>query len=112
MQEEFDALKAQGTWRLVPLPSNIEVIGSKWVYKIKRNSDGTISRYKARLVAQGFSQKDGLDYSQTFSPVVRHTTVRIILALAAQLNWNLRQLDVKNAFLHGDLEEEVYLKQP
>ncbi|KAM1732083.1 hypothetical protein ACFX11_017881 [Malus domestica] len=107
MQEEFNALKAQGTWILVPLPSNREVIGSKWVYKIKRNSDGTISKYKARLMAQGFSQNEGLDYSETFSPVVRHTTVRIILALATQFNWNLRQLDIKNAFLHGDIEEEA-----
>ncbi|XP_068332865.1 uncharacterized mitochondrial protein AtMg00810-like [Pyrus communis] len=88
MQEEYDALKAQGTWKLVPLPPNREVIGSKWVYKIKRNSNGTISRYKARLVAQGFSQNEGLDYYETFSLVVRHTTVRIILALAAQSSSN------------------------
>jgi hypothetical protein len=83
MQEEFDALQTQGTWVLVPAPCDKNVIGSKWVYKVKRNSDGSISRYKARLVAQGFSQEKGLDYTETFSPVVRHTTVRLILSLAA-----------------------------
>ncbi|KAM2102749.1 hypothetical protein ACFX1T_000977 [Malus domestica] len=112
MQEEFDALQTQGTWVLVPAPCDKNVIGSKWVYKVKRNSDGSISRYKARLVAQGFSQEKGLDYTETFSPVVRHTTVRLILSLAAIHKWDLRQLDIKNAFLHGELQEEVYMKQP
>ncbi|KAM1797964.1 hypothetical protein ACFX12_032087 [Malus domestica] len=112
MQEEYNALKAQGTWVLVPSPSHRTIVGSKWVYKIKKNPDGSISRYKARLVAQGYTQEHGLDYSETFSPVVRHTTVRLILVLAAQFGWNLRQLDIKNAFLHGDLEEEVYMQQP
>ncbi|KAM2282342.1 hypothetical protein ACFXTI_031571 [Malus domestica] len=87
MQEEFDALKTQRTCLLVPPPSNRSVIGSKWVYKVKKNPYGTISRYKARLVAQGYTQEQGLDYSETFSLVVRHTTVRIILALAAQFGW-------------------------
>lgn len=80
--------------------------------KIKKNPDGSISRYKARLVAQGFSQKYGLDYDETFSPVVRHSTVRLIFTLAALQGWKLRQLNVKNAFLHGDLKEEVYMRQP
>ncbi|KAM2196223.1 hypothetical protein ACFX1R_030129 [Malus domestica] len=112
MQEEYDALRSQGTWVLVPPPTHRAVIGSKWVYKLKKNPDGSISRYKARLVAQGFSQAHGPDYFETFSPVVRHTTVRLIISLAAQHKWELRQLDVKNAFLHGDLEEEVYMTQP
>ncbi|KAB2606067.1 hypothetical protein D8674_005784 [Pyrus ussuriensis x Pyrus communis] len=102
MQDEFDALKGQGTWVLVPPPPHRTVIGSKWVYKLKRNPDGSISRYKARLVAQGYTQEHGLDYSETFSPVVRHTTSQM----------GLRQLDIKNAFLHGELQEEIYMQQP
>lgn len=102
----------QGTWVLVLSPLHKNVIGSKWIYKIKRNSDGTIPRYKARLVAQGFSQAHGFDYSETFSPIVKHTIVRIILSLAAMHGWKLNQLDIKNAFLHSDLDEEVYMKQP
>ncbi|CAL9012449.1 unnamed protein product [Prunus brigantina] len=112
MQEELDALHMQGTWILVPKPCYKNVVGSKWVYRIKRNSDGTVSRHKARLVAQGFSQEPGLVFSETFSPVVRHTTVRLILSIAAMNKWSLRQLDVKNSFLHGDLEEEVFMRQP
>ncbi|KAI5325748.1 hypothetical protein L3X38_034822 [Prunus dulcis] len=112
MEEKISALTMQGTWCLVPRPANTNIVGSKWIYKIKRNSDGTVSRYKARLVAQGFSQEAGFDYDETFSPVVRHTTVRLILSLASINGWSLHQLDVKNAFLHGDLDEEVYMKQP
>ena len=88
------------------------IVGSKWVYKIKRNPCGSVGRYKARLVAQGFSQEPGFDFGETFSPVVRHTTVRLVLSIAAMNQWKLRQLDVKNAFLHSDLEEEVFMKQP
>ncbi|CAL9013250.1 unnamed protein product, partial [Prunus brigantina] len=112
MQEEIDALQSQGTWSLEPNPGTKNIVGSKWLYKIKKNSDGSIARYKARLVAQGFSQQPGLDFGETFSPVVRHTTVRLVLSLAAMNHWSLRQLDVKNAFLHGDLEEEVFMRQP
>ncbi|KAI5355626.1 hypothetical protein L3X38_008521 [Prunus dulcis] len=112
MKEEIDALHMQGTWILVPSPGDKNIIGSKWVYKIKRNPDGSVGRYKARLVAQGFSQEPGFDFGETFSPVVRHTTVRLVLSIAAMNQWKLRQLDVKNAFLHGDLEEEVFMKQP
>ena len=88
------------------------IVGSKWVYKIKRNPCGSVGRYKARLVAQGFSQEPGFDFGETFSPIVRHTTVRLVLSIAAMNQWKLRQLDVKNAFLHSDLEEEVFMKQP
>ena len=112
MHEEMDALIQQHTWSLVPLPPNKNLVGCKWIYKIKRNPDGTIARHKARLVAKGFSQEAGLDYHETFSPVVKPTTVRVILSLAATKGWKLNQLDVKNAFLHGFLGEEVYMAQP
>jgi histone deacetylase 1/2 len=110
--EEITALQLQGTWSLVPPPPDKNIVGCKWIYKIKKNSDGSISRHKACLVAQGFSQQCGLDYDETFSPVVQHSTVRIILSLAASFHWKLRQLDVKNAFLNGELQEEVYMHQP
>ncbi|XP_017191781.2 retrovirus-related Pol polyprotein from transposon RE1 [Malus domestica] len=112
MQEEIDALHHQHTWSLVHLPLNKNLVGCKWVFKLKKNSDRTVARHKARLVAKGFSQEPGLDYGETFSPVVKPTTVRLVLALAAHFNWNVRQLDVKNAFLHGFLNEEVYMAQP
>ncbi|KAM1260029.1 hypothetical protein ACFX2J_039256 [Malus domestica] len=112
MKEEIAALHSQGTWSLVSLPSQKNLVGCKWIFKIKKNSDGSIARHKARLVAKGFSQEEGLDYGETFSPVVKPTTVRLVLALAAQFHWSLRQLDVKNAFLHGILQEEVYMAQP
>lgn len=112
MQEEFDALQKQNTWTPVPLPQVKNLLSCKWLFKIKKNADGTVARHKAHLVARGFSQEYGIDYEETFSPVVRHTTIRLILGLAAHHNWTLHQLDDKNAFLHGFLTEEVYMSQP
>ncbi|KAJ4793324.1 polyprotein [Rhynchospora pubera] len=112
MAKEIDALATNNTWTLVPPPTDRPVIGCKWVFKIKRRSDGTIDRYKARLVAKGFHQQEGVDYFDTFSPVVRPTTIRVILAIATSQHWVIRQLDVNNAFLHGDLTERVYMSQP
>ena len=112
MQTEIEALNANHTWEFVDLPPDAISIGSKWVYKIKRYADGTIERFKARLVAQGFSQTEGLDYFETFSPVAKLSTVRVLLALASIHGWYLHQLDVNNAFLHGDLHEAVYMKVP
>ncbi|PWA86467.1 gag/pol polyprotein [Artemisia annua] len=112
MAEEFDALVRNGTWSLVPCAKNTNVIDSKWVYRIKRDANGNVTRYKARLVAKGFNQKPGIDYQETFSPVVKATTIRVLLSLAVTNQWSLRQLDVQNAFLHGELKEIVYLRQP
>ncbi|KAK8957728.1 hypothetical protein KSP39_PZI001284 [Platanthera zijinensis] len=112
MEEEFAALRRNRTWSLVPFTPSMNVIGCKWVYKVKHKADGSIERYKARLVAQGFNQREGFDFTETFSPVVKSSTVRLVLSLAISRDWRLRQLDVKNAFLHGDLQEIVYLKQP
>jgi hypothetical protein len=112
MQEEYNALMENQTWTLVPSRSNKNLIDCKWVYRIKHRADGTIDRYKARLVAKGFKQRYGIDYEDTFSPVVKIATIRIVLSIAVSRAWSLRQLDVKNVFLHGVLEEEVYMKQP
>ena len=112
MDVEFDALIRNKTWHLVPPQKGKNVIDCKWVYKIKRRSDGKIDRYKACLVAKGFKQRYGIDYEDTFSPVVKAATIRLVLSLAMSKDWCLRQLDVQNAFLHGFLEEEVYMKQP
>ncbi|KAK1698711.1 hypothetical protein QYE76_015408 [Lolium multiflorum] len=112
MQEEYNALMENQTWTLVPSSKTKNLIGCKWVYRIKRRADGTIDRYKARLVAKGFKQRYGIDYEDTFSPVVKIATIKIVLSIVVSRGWSLRQLDVKNAFLHGVLEEEVYMKQP
>jgi hypothetical protein len=112
MSAELEALAKTGTWVIVDLPPQAKPIGSKWVYKVKYKADGTIERHKARLVAKGYSQIKGLDYFDTFSPVAKLTTVRTLLALASIKQWNLHQLDVNIAFLHGDLEEDVYMTIP
>ena len=101
MDAEFHSLQKQHTWSLVPLPPHKNIIPCKWVYKLKRHSDGSIARYKARLVARGYLQQFGLDYDETFNLVVKPIIVRLLLALAMQDGWELRQLDVNNAFLHG-----------
>jgi histone deacetylase 1/2 len=113
MNEEYNALVQNKTWHLVlPHKGNKNIIDCKWVYKIKKNADGSIDRYKARLVAKGFKQRYSIDYEDTFSPVVKAATIHLVLSIAVSRGWSLRQLDVKNAFLHGVLEEEVYMKQP
>jgi len=109
MQLEYDALQKNGTWHLVPSIQGKNLIDCKWVYKIKKHADGSIDHYKSRLVAKGFKKKYGIDYEDTFSPVVKIANVRLVLSVAV---WCLRQLDVQNVFLHGVLEEEVYMCQP
>jgi len=109
---EIAALQATRTWSLVPLPSHKRPIGCKWVYKIKLKADGTVERYKARLVAKGYNQVEGVDYQETFAPVAKMVTVRLLLSVTALRGWHLHQLDVNNAFLHGDLDEDVYMTLP
>ena len=112
MITEVEALEDQHTWDITDLPPDKTALGSQWVYKIKYNADGTILRYKSRVVVQGNKQVEGEDYSETFAPVVKMNTVRTLLRLVAAKQWEVYQMDVNNAFLHGDLEEEVYMKLP
>ncbi|KAE8657742.1 hypothetical protein F3Y22_tig00116983pilonHSYRG00074 [Hibiscus syriacus] len=112
MQEEIEALHKNNTWDLVPLPQGRKPIGNKWVFKIKRNGDDQVERYRTRLVVKGYAQKEGIDFNEIFSPVVLLTTVRVVLAMCTTLNLHLEQLNVKTAFLHGNLEEEIYMLQP
>ncbi|CAL8995150.1 unnamed protein product [Prunus brigantina] len=106
MNEEMRALQKNGTWELVPLPHGKKTVGCRWIYTVKLKADGSVERYKARLVAKGYTQRYGIDYQETFAPVAKIKTIRILMSLAANLDWPLHQFDVKNAFLHGDLEEE------
>ncbi|KAH9763108.1 protein kinase domain-containing protein [Citrus sinensis] len=110
--EEMNALEKNQTWKVVNLPKGKSTVGCKWVFTVKYNSDGSLERYKARLVAKGFTQTYGIDYSETFAPVAKLNIVRVLLSIATNLNWPLQQLDVKNAFLNGDLKEEVYMDPP
>ena len=112
MIEELDALNGNGTWNLVHLSTGKKAIGCRWVFAVKVNPDGSVARLKARLVAKGYAQTYGVDYSDTFSLVAKMTSVRLFISLAATHNWDLHRLDIKNAFLHGDLQEEVYMEQP
>ena len=110
MKVEMDALEKNETWELVELPKEKKLVGCKWVFTVKYKADGTLERYKARLVAKGYTQTYGIDYLETFYPVAKMNIIRLLLSLAANYGWSLQQFDFKNAFLHGNLEEEIYME--
>ena len=110
MADEVAALRHTKTWVLVPRPPGVNIVGSKWIFKTKYRPDGSVDKHKARLVARGFTQQHDIDYGDTFSPVVKPATVRLVLSLAVSRGWSLRQVDVSNAFLHGFLNEDVYMQ--
>jgi hypothetical protein len=112
MDAEIEAITKNKTWELATLPSGSQAIGVKWIFKTKYNEKGKIEKHKARLVAKGYTQRYGIDYGEVFAPVARWDTIRFVLALAASNSWNVFQLDVKSAFLHGELDEDIYVEQP
>ena len=112
LQEELNQFERQKVWKLVPRPKDKSVIPVRWVYRNKLDEEGNVTRNKARLVAKGYSQEEGIDYDETYAPVARLEAIRIFLAFAAHSNFKVYQMDVKSAFLNGELEEEVYMDQP
>jgi hypothetical protein len=112
MTEEYQSIMKSVVWDIVPRLEGKSVVTSKWIYKIKHVADGSVEKYKARFVARGFSQVEGIDYEETFAPVARYTSIRTIIALTASMGWELHQMDVKTTFINGEIEEEVYIEQP
>jgi hypothetical protein len=112
VNEEYPSLMENDTWDLVPLPKGRKLVRCKWVYRTKYASDGSVERHKARLVAKVFSQVEGIDYHETFSHVAKMNSIYLVLSLVASHKWEVNQMDVKSAFLHGDLQEEIYMEQP
>jgi len=109
---EIFNLEANRTWELVELPPGKKVVNSGWVFKVKRHADGSIERYRARLVAKGFSQRPGFDYTEVFAPTFHPASLRLIVALAAREGYKMRSIDISSAFTYGELEEEIYMRQP
>lgn len=112
MDAEITSIERNDTWELCDLPKGQKTIGVKWIYKTKLKENGEVDKHKARLVAKGYKQEFGVDYKEVFAPVARHDTIRLVIAMTTQNSWPIFQLDVKSAFLHGDLREEVFIDQP
>ena len=110
-KSEYDSLVGNNTWELVPPPNGKNVVGSHWVFKVKRDADGSVQRFKSRLVAQGYSQSKGIDYQEVFSPVARYNSIRVLFGIANTCDWDIHQMDVKTAFLQGALDEKIFMKQ-
>lgn len=112
MQNKYNALVANDTWELVPLPTNQKAIGCKWVFRMKLFNSWLLDNYKSMIIALSYLQEIGADFYEIFNPIIKHVTIWVVLSLALHFEWELRQVDVNNSFLNGDLEEVVYMKQP
>ena len=112
MVEEYDSIMKKQVWEVVSRPQGKKVVGSRWIYKVKHAANRSVEKYKARFMAKGFSQKEGIDYEETFAPIARYSSIWTIISLAAEMGWHVHQMDVKTAFLNGVIEEEVYIEQP
>ena len=112
MVKEQKSIINNDVWEVVPRPKDKSVVYSKWIFKTKHSADGSIDKYKERFVARGFSQKEGIDYEETFAPATRYTSIRTVITLASNMKWKLHQMDIKTEILNGVIEEEVYIKQP
>jgi hypothetical protein len=112
MVEEYTSIMKNEVWDIVPRLEGKSMVSSRWLYKIKHVADGIIEKYKARFVARGFSQKEGVDYEETFAPITRYTSIREVMSLVSIMGWRIHQMDVKTTFLNGIIEEEVYIEQP
>ena len=107
----YNSIMTNDVWEVVPKPQDRSVVGSRWIYKIKNVANGNIEKFKAKFVAKGYAQKEGIDYEETFAPVARYTSIRSVISLAAQMGWKIHQMDIKTAFLNVVIEE-VYIEQP
>jgi hypothetical protein len=111
MVEEHNSIMRNDVWEIVPRPEGKSVVTSRWLYKVKHATDGSVEKYKARFVARGFSQREGVDYEETFAPVARYSSIRAVISIASEMGWSIHQMDVKTAFLNDIIEEEVYIEQ-
>ena len=112
MVEEYDSIMKKQVWEVVLRPQGKKVVGSRWIYKVKHAVDESVEKYKAHFVAKGFSQKEGIDYEETFAPVTRYSSIRTIISLVAKMGWHVHQMDVNISFLNEVVEEEVFIEQP
>ena len=110
MVEEYDSIMKNQVWEVVLRPQGKKVLGSRWIYKVKHATNGSVEKYKARFVAKGFSQKEGIDYEETFAPDARYFSIRTIISLAAEMGWRFHHMDIKTSFLNEVIEEEVYIE--
>ena len=112
MVEEYDSIMKNQVWEVVSRPEGKKVVGSIWIYKVKHATNGSVEKYKAHFMAKGFSQKEGIDYEETFALIARYSSILTIISLAAEMGWHVHQMNVKTAFLNGVIEEEVFIEQP